>query len=423
CSYTNFSVTSGSATLSPGTYCNGITISGGANVTFTAGTYIMMGGGLKASSSATLNGTGVTFFLSPGLGYNYCPLSITGSSSIRLKAPTTDPYYGILFYQDPSIGAGKPGSTITGNADMTEGVFYFPTTSLSYSGNSEGNAGNYLILVADTITVTGSAYRKAIYPSRSPLSPPIAVSVTPATGTLYDGQSQQFTATVSYSVNTALTWTVSPAGAGTISSAGLYTAPASITSQQAVTITATSQADTTKSATATITFMPPVGVTVAPATATLYGSQSQQFTSTVTNTANPAVTWSITPSGVGTISATGLYTAPASITTQQTVTVRATSQADTTKSATATVTLLPPVSVTVSPVSATLYGAQTQQFAATVANTGNTAVTWSISPAGVGAISSAGLYTAPASISSQQTVTVTATSQADNSKTASATVT
>src|SRR5262249_30897613 len=57
CSYTNFSVTSGSATLSPGTYCNGITISGGANVTFTAGTYIMMGGGLKASSSATLNGT------------------------------------------------------------------------------------------------------------------------------------------------------------------------------------------------------------------------------------------------------------------------------------------------------------------------------------------------------------------------------
>ncbi|HJZ97012.1 MAG TPA: hypothetical protein VKE70_10940, partial [Candidatus Solibacter sp.] len=47
-------------------------------------------------------------------------------------------------------------------------------------------------------------------------------------------------------------------------------------------------------------------------------------------------------------------------------TVRATSQADTTKSATATVTLLPPVSVTVSPVSATLYGAQTQQFSATV---------------------------------------------------------
>src|SRR5215831_9669898 len=253
CSYTNFSVTGGSATLSPGTYCNGITISGGANVTFTAGLYIMMGGGLKASSSAILNGTGVTFFLTQGLGYNYGPLSITGSSSIRLKAPTTDPYYGILFYQDPSIGAGKPGSTITGNADLTEGVFYFPTTSLSYSGNSEGNAGNYLILVADTITVTGSAYLKANYPSRSPLSPPIAVSVTPATGTLYDGQTQQFTATVSYSVNTSVTWTVSPAGAGTMNSAGLYTAPASITSQHAVTITATSQADTTKSATATIT--------------------------------------------------------------------------------------------------------------------------------------------------------------------------
>ncbi len=80
-----------------------------------------------------------------------------------------------------------------------------------------------------------------------------------------------------------------------------------------------------------------------------------------------------------------------------------------------------PVSVTVTPGSATLTPSQTQQFAATVANNANTAVTWSLSPA-VGSISSAGLYTAPALIASQQMVTVTAVSAADKTKAASVNV-
>jgi hypothetical protein len=60
------------------------------------------------------------------------------------------------------------------------------------------------------------------------------------------------------------------------------------------------------------------------------------------------VTWTISPAGTGTISATGLYTAPTSVLTQQTVTVTATSQADPTQSASATITLSP---IAVSPIS------------------------------------------------------------------------
>lgn len=70
------------------------------------------------------------------------------------------------------------------------------------------------------------------------------------------------------------------------------------------------------------------------------------------------------------------------------------------------------IGVTVSPASANLAASQTQQFTATVTGTSNTAVTWSISP-NTGTISSSGLYTAPSIISSQQSVTVTATSVAD----------
>ncbi|MGA3293854.1 MAG: hypothetical protein ABSE45_07720 [Candidatus Acidiferrales bacterium] len=70
-----------------------------------------------------------------------------------------------------------------------------------------------------------------------------------------------------------------------------------------------------------------------------------------------------------------------------------------------------PVSVNVSPQSVTLTANQTQPFTATVVNSTNQSVTWSINP-NVGSInSSTGLYTAPATIASNQApVTVTATS-------------
>jgi len=86
-----------------------------------------------------------------------------------------------------------------------------------------------------------------------------------------------------------------------------------------------------------------------------------------------------------------------------------------------------PVVVTVSPLTATLYPsyanwpAQTQTFAANVANTSNTAVSWSATP---GSIDASGKYTAPtAAAGLPASVTVTATSQADSTKFATATVT
>src|SRR5262249_21882723 len=62
------------------------------------------------------------------------------------------------------------------------------------------------------------------------------------------------------------------------------------------------------------------------------------FSTRVTNSPNTAVTWS---ADSGTVSNTGLYTAPAAVVTQQTVAVRATSVADPAKSGVALVTLLP----------------------------------------------------------------------------------
>src|SRR5437667_225018 len=94
-------------------------------------------------------------------------------------------------------------------------------------------------------------------------------------------------------------------------------------------------------------------VTIAPTSATVAAGGTQQFTATVQNTSNTAVTWQVNGvtggnATVGTISSSGLYTAPAS---PATVTVTAVSQADTTKSASAQVTITPPtaMAVTIAP--------------------------------------------------------------------------
>src|SRR5258705_3241902 len=77
-----------------------------------------------------------------------------------------------------------------------------------------------------------------------------------------------------------------------------------------------------------------------PTSASLFASQTQQFTTTVSGTTNTGVTWSMNPS-VGTLSTTGLYTAPLTISSRQTLTVTAASTADQTKVATVTINLNP----------------------------------------------------------------------------------
>jgi hypothetical protein len=83
-----------------------------------------------------------------------------------------------------------------------------------------------------------------------------------------------------------------------------------------------------------------VGVSVSPASVALGASQTQQFTATVTGAGNTGVTWSVYPP-TGSISNSGLYTAPATVTTSQNVTVTATSMADQVTSGYATITLVP----------------------------------------------------------------------------------
>jgi hypothetical protein len=171
-------------------------------------------------------------------------------------------------------------------------------------------------------------------------------SLTPSSAIVNAGKTYQFNLSVASSLlpsTASIQWSIWPP-LGTLTSSGLYTAPASVTTMQntkvVVLIIPASLSVSPVVLHSNITVVPPVSITVSPATATAGPSGTVQLTASVANNSNSAVTWTVSPS-VGTVSSSGLYTAPATLSSPTTVTITAVSAADPTKSATSAITLTP----------------------------------------------------------------------------------
>jgi len=157
-------------------------------------------------------------------------------------------------------------------------------------------------------------------------------------------------------------------------------------------------------------------------------TQTSQCAATVMGTGSysSGVTWT---ASAGTITSAGVYTAPATVPTSGTATITAASTEDATKSGAATITITA-VPTTITSVSASCLPATVQahqttttsQCSATVLGTGSysSAVTWS---ATYGAITTAGVYTAPLTVPASGTDTVTAVSTVDGTKSGVANIT
>lgn len=244
------------------------------------------------------------------------------------------------YFFSVSAGALPPGLVLdssTGQISGTPAIVVTKTLWVRVS-DSAGNTGRSHV----QITVAGST---------STPTTPIAVSLSPTSASMTSGTSQQFSASVQGTSNTAVNWAAS---AGSITSTGLFTAP-KVSTNTGITITATSAANSTALATAAVSVnpsTPPVAVTIAvtPSTATLSSGGAQQFSASVQGTSNTGVSWSATS---GSVSSTGLLTAPV-VSSSTSITVTAASQADPTVSSSASVTVVPPPPV--SSGSATLCG-------------------------------------------------------------------
>jgi hypothetical protein len=292
--------------------------------------------------------------------------------------------------------------------------------------------------------------------SSTPHNPPpsqVSIALSPTSSSLFLGQAQQFTATVSNASDTPVTWSVDgiPGGnaaVGTIVSAfsgantATYTAPQILPSDTTLNVTATSQADPTVSGSSKVQIQSNISVSVAPTSANLDTNAALSFTATVTGTGNPniAVTWSVNGMAggnptVGTVVSTSadtaIYSAPAAIPSPPTVSVEATSIADPSKSASANVTITCAPSSSLSPPAASVSTGDTQDFAASLCASPGGSVLWDVNGviggnASLGTITPSGAnpsdaaYTAPAAVPATNPVTIHAIA---GGQSASATVT
>ena len=274
----------------------------------------------------------------------------------------------------PSSAWVKPGGTV----DFSTTVTGTADTSVAWSvlepgGGTVSSSGTYTApLTSGTYTVTATNGKgKALGRSKVTVGPtPVpTVSISPSAPTMAAGSSLVFTATVTGTTSAAVTWSVREGpGCGLVDASGLYTAPLAGATCH---VDVASVESPTATATATVTVSPPpapaptpVVVSISPSSGTVDTCRTLSFTATVTG-ATGGVTWSVQEgSAGGSVSTSGVYTAPSVAGTYHLV---ATSQAVPASSASVPVTVSDRIlGVAVSPSTVSLAPGASAQFTATV---------------------------------------------------------
>jgi hypothetical protein len=374
-------------------------------------------------------------------------ITVTSSFSLALAGPAT-------------ITAGNTASYL---ATFTPAANSNPTRTISWAvagngcpGGACGTIASNGVYTAPSAVPASASVQIIATPQADPskaatvsllILPAISISVSPSAATVALGSIQTFQANVSGAQDTTVTWDVNGVVGGNPALGSIlnsqitpdvttYAAPPSMPAGGSVTVNARSNANPNVSSSVTILFVGPIGITLLPASATLAVNHTQTFTAVVNNTSNQSVTWQVngTPGGnsaIGQIcvpasnpcqpvSATNGgsvdFEAPAGLPSPNPVAITATSQAFGNPSASASVTILPHVVISILPGNVTLATAGQLRFASTVAGTSNQQVIWSVTGTGRGAtgicgfIDSTGLYSAP---SSPNSVEIVATSSED----------
>jgi hypothetical protein len=215
----------------------------------------------------------------------------------------------------------------------------------------------FALIAALGLIKTGCDYSVVEEPE---VIPALKISLTPQTAEMQKGTTLDLSAIISgYKNISAVTWEFAGQAAGELKAAGLtasYTAPATITSSPLmVTIRVRSVEDTSRQALAVISVLDTttpgggnnggngqIAITISPLSATIEPGQTQQFNANVTGSTNTGITWRVV-TGRGSVSSTGLYAAPSSVTPTERAVIEAASVADPSKYIRATITIRKPI--------------------------------------------------------------------------------
>jgi hypothetical protein len=157
---------SGTFTLDPGVYCNGIDIGSQSVVNLRPGTYVINRGDFTVNGGAVVRCTcpnptdGVTIILTSSTTANQIgKVRINGGADMNLRAPSAvgEPYRGMLFMQDRrASSASNQVDRFNGGTSMVlKGAIYFPSQEVEWSGNNAGT--DCIEIVAREVTFTGNS--------------------------------------------------------------------------------------------------------------------------------------------------------------------------------------------------------------------------------------------------------------------------
>jgi Protein of unknown function (DUF1800) len=338
-------------------------------------------GGNAANGTITTGGLYTAPATIPANGITISALGSDGKTSAIVYVAVEPPGPSISSISPNPIPVGSYSITVTGTGFQNGAIVRTPGVNLSTTfvnsttlktGGYQPAAGTVAFQVENPGTLWGPAFNATFAAS----TPTPKQTISPTSATVKLGATKQF------SSSGATSWSAS---AGSISTSGLFTAPSSMPSSSSVTVTATGPGG---SASAAVTLQASSEQTISPTSAIVKLGATQQFTS------SGATSWTAT---AGTVSTSGLFTAPSSMPSSSSVTVTATGPGG---SASAVVTLQALASQSISPTSVSLNLGATQQF------TSAGATSWT---AAHGTITTAGFYTAPSTMPSTGTDAVTAT--------------
>jgi hypothetical protein len=146
-------------TISPGIYCGGIEVAGGATLNLDPGTYILDRGNFVVSDNSAVSGQGVTLILTSRTRSTYGAIDIRPGSTIGVTAPALGAAAGI-----PGIAIWVDGHAPAtsdrldgGKTQNINGAIYLPGRQVKYSGGS-ASVTRCSQLIAQTVTFTGNSY-------------------------------------------------------------------------------------------------------------------------------------------------------------------------------------------------------------------------------------------------------------------------
>lgn len=133
CVATGMRISTGVVTLTPGTYCGGLRISGDAVVDLRPGIYVIKDGPLVVTDTAQIRGRYVNFTFPKGsnifadlaTGFHF-----TKDALIDVGAPRDGPMAGVLMFEERTAGLSRLYRITSDNANVLLGTIYLPRGTL-----------------------------------------------------------------------------------------------------------------------------------------------------------------------------------------------------------------------------------------------------------------------------------------------------